>query len=63
VKIESVVGITMSYHHESSEMIIHIFREPDIRIASPGFRKQIMDTLKMFYATKKRENLPIYGVR
>ncbi len=50
VRIEAVVGITISYHHESSEMIIHVYREPDIRIASPGFRKQIMDTLKMFYA-------------
>jgi len=63
VAITSVAGLTMSYHHESHEMIIHVTREPDIRIVSPGYRKQIMDTLKMFYATKTRSNLPIYGVR
>lgn len=32
VSISSVAAITMSYHHESSEMIIHVLREPDIRV-------------------------------
>jgi len=64
VAINSIIGITMSYHHESSEMIIHVGKEEDIRILSPGHRKQIMDSLKMFYATKtKGLNLPIYAVR
>ncbi len=63
VLITQVQAMTMSYHHKSSEMIIHIVKEPDIRIASPGFRKQILDTIKMFYATKTRTNIPIYGVR
>lgn len=53
----------MSFHHESSEMVIHIIQEPDIRLISPGYRKQILDSIKMFYATKTRDNLPIYGVR
>jgi len=37
--ISSIIGLTMSYHHESSEMIIHIGKESDIRILSPGHRK------------------------
>ena len=53
----------MSYHHESTEMVIHVTREPDLRISSPSFRKQIFDTIKMFYATKTKSNLLIYGVR
>lgn len=61
--IEQVEGLTMSYHHESSEMVIHVREEPDIRIVSPGYRSQIIDTIKMFYLTKTRFNLPIYGVR
>jgi len=44
-------------------MVIHINKEPDIRLVSPGFRKNIIDTIKMFYAAKTRDNLPIYGVR
>lgn len=63
VAITSLCGLTMSYHHESSEMIIHVVREEDIRIASPGYRKNIMDTIKMFYATKTRDNIAIFGVR
>ena len=39
VSITSIAGLTMSYHHQSSEMIIHVQREPDIRIMSPTFRK------------------------
>jgi len=57
------MGLTMSYHHESSEMIIHVVKEPDIRVASPGHRKQIFDTIKMFYAAKTKANIPIYAVR
>ena len=44
-------------------MVIHINKEADIRLVSPGFRKNIIDTIKMFYAAKTRDNLPIYGVR
>lgn len=61
--IQNVTGLTMSYHHESTEMVIHVTREPDLRISSPSFRKQIFDTIKMFFATKTKSNLPIYGVR
>ena len=39
ILITQIIGLTMSYHHESSEMVIHVIREPDIRIVSPGFRK------------------------
>jgi tmRNA-binding protein len=39
VAISSLMGLTLSYHHESHEMIIHIIREPDIRLVSPGHRK------------------------
>ena len=53
----------MSYHHESTEMVVHVYKEPDIRISSPSFRKHIFDTIKMFYATKTKKNLPLYGVR
>lgn len=28
-----------------------------------GTRKTIVDTIKMFYATRCRSNLPIFGVR
>jgi hypothetical protein len=53
----------MSYHHESSELVIHVSNEADLRISSPGHRKAILDNVKMFYATINRNNLPIYGVR
>lgn len=54
VAMNSISGLTISYHHESSEMIIHISKEADIRILSPGHRKQIMDSLKLFFLTKTR---------
>ena len=63
VTIKSLIGITISYHHESSEMIIHVDREADIRIVSPGHRKQILDTLKMFFLMLTRNNLAVYAVR
>lgn len=37
--------------------------QADLRMSCYGVRKEIVDTVKMFYATKTRENLPIYGVR
>ena len=44
-------------------MVIHCEFQTDIRIAIDRHRQQIVDTIKMFYANKKRENLAIYGVR
>lgn len=61
--LKNLIGITLSYHEESFEMVIHADSEPDLRISSPGHRKQMIDSIKMFYATLKRQNLPIYGVR
>jgi hypothetical protein len=37
--------------------------QADLRLSCLDARKEIVDTVKMFYATKTRENLPIYGVR
>lgn len=48
VALKDIVGVTMSYHHESSEMVIHVRKEPDIRVASPGHRKQLLDSFKVF---------------
>jgi hypothetical protein len=63
VALKDIVGVTMSYHHESSEMVIHVRKEPDIRVASPGHRKQLLDTFKVFCYKQTKMNLPIYGVR
>jgi hypothetical protein len=61
--IDRLLGITVSYHEESREMVLHFNQNGDIRLTSPHFRRQILDTVKMFYAAKTRDNLPIYGVR
>lgn len=63
VNLQFLRGLTMSLSVQSKEMVIHVEDESDIRLASQVNRKQIIDTIKMFYATKTRENLPIYGVR
>ena len=63
VEIAKVEAVTVSLHPSSFEMVVHIKQEPDIRIISQSFRKQLVDTLKMFYATLTKKNLPIYGVR
>jgi len=39
IALTQVLGITMSYHPQSSEMVIHLFGETDIRIVSPGHRR------------------------
>ena len=44
-------------------MVIHCEFSPDVRISLDYHRPQIVDTIKMFFANKKRENLAIYGVR
>lgn len=61
--LESLKGLTISLHPGSSEMVIHCEFHPDVRISLDQHRPQIVDTIKMFYASKKRENLAIYGVR
>ena len=61
--LESLKGLTISLHPGSSEMVIHCEFQTDIRIAIGPHRQQIVDTIKMFYANKKRDNLAVYGVR
>ena len=63
--LTGILGITMSYHKESNEMVIHIKKEfgADMRIISPAHRQHLLDTVKMFYCTKTKTNLPVYGVR
>ena len=56
-------GLTISLHIDSSELVFHLEMQADLRISCLDARKEIVDTVKMFYATKTRENLPIYGVR
>ena len=56
-------GLTISLHPESPELVVHLQISPDLRMACQGSRKEIVDTIKMFFATKTRSNLPIFGVR
>ena len=56
-------GLTISLHTGSHEVVAHLEMQADVRLACHGARKHIVDTIKMFYATKTRDNLPIYGVR
>ena len=44
-------------------MVLHCEQAQDIRITVYEHRQQIVDTLKMFFAKKKRDNLSIFGVR
>ena len=61
--LESLKGLTLSLHPASSEMVLHCEQAQDIRITVYEHRQQIIDTIKMFYAKKKLDNLSIYGVR
>jgi len=56
-------GLTISLHTGSEELVIHLDMHADIRLACANSRKIVVDTIKMFYATRTRDNLPIYGVR
>ena len=56
-------GLTISLHTGSHELVAHAEMQADVRLACPGARKTIVDTVKMFYANKTRDNLPIFGVR
>jgi len=62
-KYEEMVGLTISLHRESHEFVCHYQMQADLRIKAKGVRKELVDTIKMFYAAKTRENLPIFGVR
>ena len=61
--LESLKGLTLSLHPASSEMVLHCEQAQDVRITVYEHRQQIIDTIKMFYAKKKLDNLCIYGVR
>ena len=56
-------GLTISLHTGCNELVVHVDMQADIRFASPDARKILVDTIKMFYANKTRDNLPIFGVR
>ena len=56
-------GLTVSLHSTSHELVCHLEMQADLRMTAEGCRKEIVDTIKMFYVTKVRNNLPIYGVR
>ena len=56
-------GLTISLHTGSHELVVHLDMQADVRLASPDARKTLVDTIKMFYANKTRDNLPIFGVR
>lgn len=56
-------GLTISLHQDSHEVVCHLQMHADIRMSCQGSRKEIVDTIKLFYATKTRDNLPVYGVR
>ena len=60
---EELLGLTISLHRDSHELVCHCHMQADVRMSSRGARKELVDTIKMFYATKTRQNLPIYGVR
>ena len=63
VAFEDLVGLTISLHSDSTELVCHLNIQADLRMACRDARKQIVDTIKMFYAAKTRGNLPVYGVR
>jgi hypothetical protein len=63
IRYGELKGLTISLHSDSSELVFHLEMQADLRLSCLDARKEIVDTVKMFYATKTRENLPIYGVR
>ena len=61
--LDSLKGMTISLHPGSQELVIHCEIQQDLRLSIEEHRSQILDTVKMLYASKKRDNLAIYGVR
>ena len=63
VPYHEVKGVTISLHANSNEIVCHLDMQADIRMAQEQHKKHIVDTIKLFYATKTHLNLPVYGVR
>ena len=63
VGYEQLLGMTISLHTDSNELVIHLQVAADIRLSCESVRKEIVDALKTFYLQKMRKNLPVYGVR
>lgn len=63
VAYQELRGLTISLHTDSHEIVAHLEVQSDLRISCQGARKDIVDTIKMFYVQKARSNLPIFGVR
>ena len=64
-------AITLSKKPESDEMVIHICGECDFRIKASKYflssiiycsRTGIMNAIKIFYLSREKQNIPIYGV-
>jgi hypothetical protein len=60
---DELKGLTISCHADSTEVVCHVQHAADLRMSCHGARKAVIDTIKMFYANKTRDNLPCYGVR
>ena len=60
---EQLLGLTISLHADSNEIVVHLQVSADIRLSCPNVRKEIVDTIKTFYLQRTLSNLPIYGVR
>lgn len=63
VNYSELKGLTISLHQDSHEVVCHLNMLADIRMKCQGSSKEIVDSIKLFYATKTRDNLPIFGVR
>lgn len=62
IDIEKLLGLTKNLVSKSQEFVIHIEHEHDYRIISEH-RDQIFDLIKINFATLKKKNIPIYGIR
>ena len=60
---DDMLGLTISLHQDSDELVVHFTMQADLRLKCRSTRKTIVDTIKCFYATRTRSNLPIFGVR
>ena len=60
---DEMLGLTISLHQDSDELVVHFTMQADLRLKCRSTRKTIVDTIKCFYATRTRSNLPIFGVR
>ena len=64
--IAKLKGISISLHENSTEMVCHSDpQRPDLRLSlfSVTQRRQIIDTIKLFYSAATRENICVFAVR